>query len=169
MTVLLETCARARRGATRWKLDRRLTWRTSAPRAELDALGMCTTGFATSMRPTLTGSALPLPQRVRHGPLPLHRRPRLRWSTPKLVTYSQSVETCWRNTYNHTNHLTVTLDGALFERSALSKPPKTYRVEYADGRRRAGIYVPAELARAPPPARAGRTGAGAALGQEQPQ
>lgn len=151
-TVLLETL-RPRPGVelTRWKLDRRLTWENvCAKKAELDALGMCTTGFATSIASDFDGLCL---CHYRNGYVMARCHfidGRIALVHPdKLVTYSQSVETRWRNTYENTNHLTVTLSmvPCLEALSALSKPPKTYRVEYADGRRQLGIYVPAELSR----------------------
>ena len=77
----------------------------------------------------------------------------------KLVTYRQSVETRWRNTYNHTNRLVAHLAmvPCLEALSALSKPPKVYRVEFADGKRQLGIFLSEQLVRVlrrPPEAQA---------------
>ena len=146
-TVLLETL-RPRPGLelTKWTLDRRLTWEDVCDKkAEFEALGRCATGFATSIASDFDGLCL---CHYRDGYVMARCHfidGRIALVHPdKLITHRQSIETRWRNTYSHTNRLTVTLSmvPCLEALSALTKPPKTYRVEFADGRRQLGIFVP---------------------------
>ena len=151
-TVLLETL-RPRPGLelTKWTLDRRLTWEdVCAKKAEFEALGRCATGFATSIASDFDGLCL---CHYRDGYVMARCHfidGRIALVHPdKLITHRQSIETRWRNTYSHTNRLTVTLSmvPCLEALAALTKPPKTYRVEFADGRRQLGIFVPEQLVR----------------------
>ena len=151
-TTLLETLnPRPGLELTKWKLDRRLTWEdVCAKKAELDGLGRCTTGFATSIASDFDGLCL---CHYRDGYVMARCHfidGRIALVHPdKLVTYRQSVETRWRNTYTNTNLLTAHLAmvPCLEALSALTKPPKVYRVEFADGRRQLGIYLSEPLVR----------------------
>jgi hypothetical protein len=151
-TVLLETLVpRPGLELTKWTLDRRLTWEdVCAKKAEFETLGRCTTGFATSIASDFDGLCL---CHYRDGYVMARCHfidGRIALVHPdKLVTYQQSVEARWRNSYNHTNRLSVTLSmvPCLEALSALSRPPKTYRAEFADGRRQLGIFVPETLVR----------------------
>lgn len=148
-TVLLDTFRRPGIQLTKWRLDRRLTWQdVCAKKRELEANGLCTVGFASSIASEAHGLAL---CQYRHGYVMARcffidgRVARVH--PDKLVTSQQGIETRWRNTYNHTQHLEACLAmvPCLDALKALTKLPKTYRVEYADGRRQLGIYIPQEL------------------------
>ena len=161
-TVLLETLnPRPGLELTKWRLDRRLTWEdVCAKKAELDGLGRCTTGFATSIASDFDGLCL---CHYRDGYVMARCHfidGRIALVHPdKLVTYRQSVEARWRNTYTNTNRLMAHLAmvPCLEALSALSKPPKVYRVEFANGKRQLGIFLSEQLVRIlrrPPESRA---------------
>ncbi len=156
-TVLLDTFRRPGVELTKWRLDRRLTWEdVCAKKDELESNGLCTVGFASSIASEAPGLAL---CQYRHGYVMARcffidgRIARVH--PDKLVSTHQGIATRWRNTYEHTQHLVqhLAMVPCLEALKVLTKLPKTYRVEYADGRRQLGIYIPQELVqslRSPP-------------------
>ena len=156
-TILVDTFRRPGVELTKWRLDRRLTWEdVCGKKRELEAHGLCTVSFASSIASEAHGLAL---CQFRHGYVMARcffidgRVARVH--PDKLVFTHQGIETRWRNTYNHTQHLTAHLAmvPCLEALKVLVKLPKTYRVEYADGRRQLGIFIPSELVqglRSPP-------------------
>ena len=158
-TQLVDTFKRPGIELQTWKLDRRLTWEeVCAKKAELEANGLCTTGFATSIAYEFNGLALCHYRDNISAVRCFFLDGRVASVLPeKLVACNQGIETRWKNTYTHTNHLSVTVAmvPCLEALSHQSKPPKIYRIEYADGQRGMGVYVPdyvARILRRPPQA-----------------
>jgi len=158
-TQLVDTFKRPGLELQTWKLDRRLTWEeVCAKKAELEANGLCTTGFATSIAYEFNGLALCHYRDNITAVRCFFLDGRVASVLPeKLVACNQGIETRWKNTYTHTNHLSVTLAmvPCLEALSHQSKPPKIYRIQYADGQRCMGVYVPdyvARILRRPPQA-----------------
>jgi len=150
-TQLVDTFRRPGIELQTWKLDRRLTWEDAcAKKAELEANGLCITGFATSIAYEFNGLCLCHYRDNITAVRCFFLDGRVASVLPeKLVPCNQGIETRWRNTHTHTSHLSVTLAmvPCLESLSHQSKPPKIYRIEYADGQRAMGVYVPDHVAR----------------------
>ncbi len=160
-TKLIETFKRPGVELRKWQLDRRRTWAEICDKKlELEANGMCTTGFARSIAQGYAGLAL---CHYRDGFTMVRCHfldGRVASIHPdKLITCNQGIQSQWTNSYDSTGYLFVTLAmvPCLEALACLTKPPKTYRVEFADGTRSIGVSIEAGVARklrkpkAPPP------------------
>jgi len=157
-TKLLETFKRPGVEIRKWQLDRRRTWaEICAKKAELEANGMCTTGFARSIASGYTGLAL---CHYRDGMTMVRCHfldGRVASVHPdKLITHNHGIESQWNESFGSTGYIFVTMAmvPCLEALARMSKAPKSYRVEFADGTRSIGVQIEPNVARQlrkPPP------------------